>query len=83
MLSLGKEPLGKDYPALFAVGTRDQARAIYRSDDDGKIWLRVNDEQHEYGRRFRCIAADPRIFGRVHFGTDGRGILYGEPANAQ
>jgi photosystem II stability/assembly factor-like uncharacterized protein len=81
MLSLGKAPQGKDYPALFAIGTRDQARAVYRSDDQGKTWLRVNDEQHEYGRRYRCIAADPRVYGRVYFGTDGRGILYGEPAN--
>jgi len=29
---------------------------------------------------FRCIAGDPRVFGRVYVGTDGRGILVGEPA---
>jgi photosystem II stability/assembly factor-like uncharacterized protein len=54
-------------------------KAIWRSDDDGATWIRVNDDQHQYGLRFRCIAGDPRVFGRVYVGTDGRGILYGEP----
>lgn len=57
-------------------------RAIWRSDDQGATWLRLNDELHQWGQRFRCLAADPRIFGRVYVGTDGRGILYGEPATA-
>ena len=39
----------------------------------------MNDDRHQYGTRFRCLAGDPRIFGRVYVGTDGRGILYGEP----
>jgi xyloglucan-specific exo-beta-1,4-glucanase len=43
-------------------------------------WLRLNDDQHEYGRRYRVIAGDPRIFGRVYVGTDGRGIVYGDIA---
>jgi xyloglucan-specific exo-beta-1,4-glucanase len=30
--------------------------------------------------RFRVIAGDPRVFGRVYVGTDGRGVFYGEPA---
>jgi xyloglucan-specific exo-beta-1,4-glucanase len=79
MISFGKAPEGKDYPALFAIGTMNRLRAVWRSDDAGASWVRVNDDQHEYGRRFRCIAGDPRIFGRVYIGTDGRGILYGEP----
>jgi hypothetical protein len=80
ILSLGKSPPGRDAPALFAIGRQGDVRAVWRSDDSAQTWLRVNDEQHEWGRRFRAIAADPRIFGRVYVGTDGRGILYGEPA---
>jgi photosystem II stability/assembly factor-like uncharacterized protein len=80
VLGFGKRPDGKDYPALFAIGTRGNLKAIWRSDDAGETWLRVNDDQHQYGTRFRCIAGDPRVFGRVYVGTDGRGILYGEPA---
>jgi len=78
-LALGKAPEGRDAPALFAIGTRENLKAIWRSDDSGRSWVRVNDDQHQYGTRFRCIAGDPRIFGRVYVGTDGRGVLYGEP----
>jgi xyloglucan-specific exo-beta-1,4-glucanase len=79
MLSFGKAPPGKTYPALFAIGDKGNLRAIWRSDDAGKSWLRVNDGVHEYFRAFRCIAGDLRVFGRVYVGTDGRGIVYGEP----
>ena len=79
-LAFGKAPKGKTYPALFAIGAKGEITAIWRSDDMGKSWIRVNDDKHEYGRAFRCIAADPRVFGRVYVGTDGRGIVYGEPA---
>lgn len=83
MLSFGKAPPGADHPALFAVGRQGALRAIWRSDDVGASWIRVNDDQHQYGTRFRCIAADPRLFGRVYVGTDGRGIVYGQPAPSQ
>lgn len=79
MLSFGKAPEGKTYPTLFAIGRQGETRAIWRSDDQGATWLRLNDEAHQWGTRFRCLAADPRVFGRVYIGTDGRGILYGEP----
>ena len=74
-LSFGKAPPGKDYPALFAIGTLGDLKAIWRSDDAGQSWIRINDDQHQYGTRFRCISGDPRIFGRVYVGTDGRGVL--------
>lgn len=72
---------GAAYPTLFALGARDGTQAIWRSTDRGRSWLRVNDADHEYGRRFRSISGDPRVFGRVYVGTDGRGIVYGEPAD--
>lgn len=80
MLDFGKPPAGSTYPALFAIGTRGDVRGVFRSDDRGRSWVRVNDDQHEYGRRFRAIAGDPRVFGRVYVATDGRGVVYGEPA---
>ncbi len=79
MLSFGKAPGGTTYPALFAIGRQGDVRAVWRSDDRGATWVRINDESHQWGTRFRCIAADPRVFGRVYIGTDGRGVLYGEP----
>lgn len=78
-LGFGKAPPGRSYPALYALGIKDSTYAIWRSDDEGASWIGINDAGHEYGERFRCIAGDPRVFGRVYVGTDGRGIVYGEP----
>jgi xyloglucan-specific exo-beta-1,4-glucanase len=79
-LAFGKPKSDRDYPTLYAIGTRSGINAIWRSDDTGASWSRINDAEHEYGRRFRVIAGDPRVFGRVYVGTDGRGLFYGEPA---
>jgi xyloglucan-specific exo-beta-1,4-glucanase len=79
-LAFGKAPPGKTYPAVFCLGTVNDVKAVWRSDDAGETWTRINDDQHQWGARFRSIAADPRIFGRVYVGTDGRGIFYGTPA---
>ncbi|MGH8181706.1 MAG: WD40/YVTN/BNR-like repeat-containing protein [Steroidobacteraceae bacterium] len=78
-LAFGKARPGRRYPELYALGAQGGTFAILRSDDEGSSWMRVNDARTEYGRRFRCIAADPRVFGRVYVGTDGRGIVYGQP----
>jgi photosystem II stability/assembly factor-like uncharacterized protein len=81
-LSFGKAPPGKDYPAIFvAAGGGGAAAGLYRSDDEGTTWVRINDATHQWGNRFECIAGDPRIYGRVYVGTNGRGILYGDIAN--
>jgi photosystem II stability/assembly factor-like uncharacterized protein len=83
LISFGKAADGTDYPSIFAIGTMDGIKAVWRSDDVGSSWVRVNDEQHQYGTRYRCIAGDPRIFGRVYIGTDGRGVFYGEPVGTK
>jgi len=77
----GKAAPGSTYPALFAAGDLDGVTAVYRSDDVGESWVRINDDQHQYGTRFRCLCGDPRVYGRVYVGTDGRGIVYGDIAN--
>ena len=74
-LSFGKAAPGKDYPALFIVnqrGTNSPGAGIYRSDDEGATWVRINDPQHQWGR-CDCLSGDPRIYGRVYVGTFGRG----------
>ena len=46
----------------------------------GAAWTRINDDQHQWGWIGQVVIGDPRVYGRVYVGTNGRGILYGEPA---
>ena len=51
---------------------------MFRSDNGGSAWIRINDDAHQYGNMGEALAGDPRIFGRVYLGTNGRGILYAD-----
>jgi photosystem II stability/assembly factor-like uncharacterized protein len=78
----GKAAPGKNYPALFLSGKIGQVQALFRSDDAGRTWVRINDDQHQFGW-LGHVTGDPRVYGRVYFGTGGRGIVYGDPAGAK
>ncbi|SMF31629.1 hypothetical protein SAMN02745866_02093 [Alteromonadaceae bacterium Bs31] len=78
-MDFGKPAPGRSEPSLVAIGTMADERAIWRSDDSGQSWIKISDDKHVYGQRYRCIAGDLRHFGRVYVGTDGRGIVMGEP----
>lgn len=67
---------GKD--ALYLVGKVSGQAGIFRSDDLGASWRRINDDAHQWGLILQ-IAGDPKTYGRVYLGTHGRGILYGDP----
>lgn len=73
---------GAGYPAVFQTGrvsaTFDGV-AVLRSDDAGATWVRINDDTHQWGWTGEVITGDPRVHGRVHLGTNGRGIQYAEP----
>ncbi|WP_294391668.1 hypothetical protein [uncultured Sphingomonas sp.] len=77
---LGHAAPGAKWPAVYAIGQAGGSNAIWRSVDGGTVWQRINDDQHQWGMRFRVISGDPRRYGRVYIGTDGRGLLYGDPA---
>lgn len=64
--------------ALYLVGTVDGQRGFFRSTDGGATWLRINDDQHQWGLVLQ-ITGDPKKFGRVYVGTHGRGTFYGDP----
>ena len=79
-IGFGKAAPGQHYPALYTSAQIRGVRGIYRSDDGGWSWERVNDDKHQYGWTGAAITGDPRVFGRVYISTNGRGIIYGEPS---
>ncbi len=84
-VGVGNAAPGHAYPAIFILGQIGGVSGIYRSDDEGTNWVRINDNQHQFGLSWiHDFCADPRVYGRVYFGTEGRGIIYGDiapPAN--
>ncbi|WP_405619760.1 1,4-beta-glucanase [Streptomyces sp. NBC_00076] len=78
-LGFGKAADGADHPAIYQVGSTGTITAVHRSDDGAKTWVRINDDQHQWGWTGEVITGDPRVYGRVYLATNGRGIQYGEP----
>jgi photosystem II stability/assembly factor-like uncharacterized protein len=74
----GKAAPDADYSAIYLVGVVNELRGIFRSDDKAQSWIRINDDQHQWGLVLH-ITGDPKIYGRVYVGTHGRGTLYGDP----
>ena len=48
-IGMGKGAAGKEYPALYLIGTVSGISGIFRSDDTGGTWVRINDDQHQFG----------------------------------
>ncbi|ANY68207.1 hypothetical protein BBD42_18290 [Paenibacillus sp. BIHB 4019] len=76
-LGFGKSAPSQTYPSVFITGIIDGVYGFYRSDDQGATWVRINDDQHQYGS-IQDITGDPKVYGRLYVGTNGRGILYGD-----
>ena len=65
---------------IYLTGMAGGEYGFYRSDDGGKNWLRINNENQMYGQ-ILAICGDSRKFGRFYIATGTRGLLYGEPDN--
>jgi xyloglucan-specific exo-beta-1,4-glucanase len=73
-VALGAPAVGASYSAaVYLVGTINGTDAVYRSDDQGLTWTRIDDDLHRYGGVSR-IVADSRVYGRVVMA--GRGMDY-------
>ncbi|MFD5855274.1 1,4-beta-glucanase [Streptomyces chartreusis] len=79
-LGFGRAAKGASYPAVYLVGSTEAITAVYRSDDEARTWVRINDDRHQWGWTGAAVTGDPRIHGRVYLATNGRGVQYGEPA---
>mgnify|MGYP006280149149 CR=1 FL=1 len=67
-----------DYPAIFIHGVTGGAEGLYRSDNMGGTWQKINNNEQEWGGYYTCMSADPNRYGRLYLGTQGRGLLYGD-----
>lgn len=78
VVGFGKAAPGQSYTALYTSAKIDGVRGIFRSNDAGATWIRINDDKHQYASTNSAITGDPRIYGRVYIGTNGLGIVYGD-----
>ncbi|MEO7495010.1 MAG: exo-alpha-sialidase [Massilia sp.] len=79
-VGFGKGVTGGTYPAVFIRGVANgAAEGVYRSDNMGASWVRVNDDQHRYGdlANGQFVKGDPNVYGRFYMSTAGRGVAYG------
>jgi hypothetical protein len=73
-VALGKPVAGSTFSAaVYLVGTVGGVAGIYRSDNAGATWTRINDDAHQWGG-IGALAADNNVAGRVYLA--GRGVLY-------
>lgn len=79
-IGFGKPAPGRSYPALYAAAQVGGTRGVFRSDNKGRTWVRINDNRHQYGGYPEVLTGDPDLYGRVYLSGYGRGIIYGDPA---
>jgi len=86
-VGFGMPAPGATYPALYLLGRLSWsgptfATSVFRSDDGGASWTGLADPAHQFGN-LTLVIGDPRVYGRVYIGANGRGIIYGDIANGQ
>ncbi|MBK8806722.1 MAG: hypothetical protein IPO21_08775 [Bacteroidales bacterium] len=81
-VGFGKAATISGFPAVFIWGKIDGGVVgIYKSDDAGATWVRVNDDNNEFGgpANGQFVLGDMNNIGRVYMSSAGRGVLVGEP----
>lgn len=78
-IGLGAPASSGGYPAVFAAATISGTTGYFRSDNEGSSFVQINDAAHGFGSAAsNVLTGDPRIYGRVYIGTNGRGVFYGD-----
>lgn len=83
LVALGKGAPGAAYHSVYVwgrvgVGAAPAVEGLFRSDDAGGSFRRIDDDRHRYGRLL-ALAADPLEHGTVYVAPHGRGIIMGRP----
>lgn len=82
VMAFGAKVSGSSHPAavyIWGQRTGDTQNWLYRSDDMGATWVKINDANHQFGVSIRALDADRVSYGKVYVGTSGRGIVVGVP----
>lgn len=80
-VGFGKVATGSQFPAVYIWGVVGGVEGLFRSDDEAKTWIRINDDRHQFGGpgNAQFVTGDADRFGRVYMSTVGRGVIFGEP----
>jgi len=73
-VSFGKAQKDTGY-TVFIAGYRNGTKGIYRSDDQGATWVAL--DPLPTGADIDALAGDRQNYGKVFFGTRGRGAFQG------
>ena len=78
-VGFGKAAPGQAYPAVFLSGKVKGQTGIWRSDDEGESWVRINDDVHRFGDG-GILTGDPTEYGTVYVSRAAGGLIVGRPA---
>ncbi|QJC51548.1 hypothetical protein HGI30_08280 [Paenibacillus albicereus] len=78
LFAFGKNRLGSPYPTVFVYGKVDQETGIFRSDDFGATWVKIDVLDPAIGDEANTMEGDRQKWGRVYIGTNGTGVYYGD-----
>jgi len=76
-IGFGRAATEGGYPAVYLWGKVRGQEGLWRSDDEGKTWTRINDDAHRFGW-INAISGDLLEYGTVYIAPGGRGIMIGK-----
>ncbi len=85
-IGFGAPAPNQAFPATYMWGAANGGpRGIYRSNDAGASWQRINDDTHQYGGPGNgdFVIGDANVYGRVYMSSVGRGLVMGEWVGAE
>jgi xyloglucan-specific exo-beta-1,4-glucanase len=80
-VGFGAPQMPGGFPAVYVWGSAGGGpRGLYRSDDAGQSFVRINDDAHEFGGpgNGEFVIGDANVYGRVYMSSAGRGLIMGE-----
>ncbi|MFQ3579328.1 MAG: hypothetical protein SNJ71_04210, partial [Bacteroidales bacterium] len=77
-VAVGKAKQANNDPTVFVYGKIGEYTGLFKSDDGGQTWIKINNKLQEYSRNYTAMCGDPKIYGRLYIGIHGRGIMYGD-----